>query len=88
MRSRVYFMQDASGDIKIGRSVNVRRRLRSFLTANPSIKLLVDIAGGARVEGNLHRRFAHLHTRREWFQSSSALLEFISRLQAEKHKRL
>lgn len=84
MRSRVYFMQDASGDIKIGRSVNIARRLRSFLTANPNIRLLVDISGGAKVEKNLHRRFAYLHTRREWFHSGKALLEFIARLRAER----
>lgn len=74
----VYFVQ--SGDaIKIGTSINVRRRLVSLQTPYPPI-LLAVAAGGRTEEQELHRTFRHLHIHGEWFRAEPELLDYIASL--------
>jgi hypothetical protein len=77
----VYFVrQDVDGLIKIGFASNIRARVCSFQTANPSpLRFLGAVIGaGLDDEAALHARFADLRARREWFRPGAELLAFIA----------
>ena len=60
-----------TGDIKIGRSVDVPRRLKQLQTGAPyPLRLLLCGKGLGSVEPELHRRFAKYRIRSngEWFK--------------------
>lgn len=81
--ARVYFLQAASGSIKIGTAINVKRRLREFSTGVPAEhELLASIPGGRALEQELHRSLSHLHIRGEWFRAEPELLQRIAALRA------
>jgi hypothetical protein len=64
--------------IKIGFTTNWATRRRSMQTDTPdNIALLALVEGDRQLEGDLHRRFAHLRGRGEWFEETPELLEFI-----------
>ncbi|WP_310622410.1 GIY-YIG nuclease family protein [Flexibacterium corallicola] len=75
----VYFITELSDDavdplrIKIGRSVNVKRRMSNLQTGNPDELALMGeirtqgITQDAVVERTLHKRYASKHLTREWF---------------------
>lgn len=61
-----YFILDTcSGDIKIGKSIDINRRFREFRTANIHIKLIGYIASD--VEKKLHKKFKDDNVQLEWF---------------------
>ena len=67
----VYFVQaePPDGPVKIGytrRRVDVRVSEGQTFSSN-QIHVLVEVPGTRRDESRLHRRFAHLHLRGEWF---------------------
>lgn len=68
----IYLMRD--GELyKIGRSVDVQRRLRTFRTANPNIRLAHHFPARNMyyAEDTLHKRYAHRRVRgTEWFRLS------------------
>lgn len=69
----VYFVRH--GDVvKIGTTQDLTQRL----TAIPYDELLATIPGGPDVEGQWHRRFAHLRTRGEWFRDAPELRDAIA----------
>ena len=74
---RVYFIQAGDGGpIKIGRAVDVIRRLHGLQAASwEELRLLS--ATGAVTEREMHQRFASLRIRGEWFKPSVELLELI-----------
>jgi hypothetical protein len=78
----VYFMQVApDGPIKIGWTKVLSQRLSQVQTTSPhEIRLLATTPGDDSLEGRLHKRFAHLHLRGEWFSPAPELLAFISSL--------
>jgi len=82
--AKVYFItDDATGLIKIGRAMDVEQRLKGLQTGAPGqLRVLADMDGGAAGEADMHRRFAHLRVRGEWFSPGDDLLQFIEALAA------
>lgn len=74
--SAVYYFRAQDGLIKIGRSVDVRRRLKALLV--DSAALLAIEPGDHRKEKLRHRQFAHLRIgMSEFFTPAGDLLEHI-----------
>lgn len=80
-RGSIYFIE--CGDfIKIGHASLVDRRFASLQGAIPyEIKLLAVTCGSRDFEAKLHRRFAHLRHRNEWFRKAPELMRLIEDLQ-------
>lgn len=81
----VYFIAaEGAGLIKIGRSVDVSKRVVSLQLANPfilRILLVIKCASGPEsfaLERHLHKRFRTTRFRGEWFRSSEELTSFVS----------
>ncbi len=66
--------------VKIGRSVNLVRRLSSLQggSADP-LELLLVLAGDKYVERSLHHRFASLRRIGEWFEVSWELVDWLEK---------
>lgn len=77
---RVYFAE--CGDfIKIGFTLSVEKRIASLSTGNPMpISLLLVIKAGREFEQGLHRKFAAIRSRGEWFRKHPDLLTLIDNL--------
>lgn len=81
----VYFIKPCGmdGPIKIGCSEEPERRLKTLATWSPfPLEIIGKVEGECSDENFLHRRFADLHTHREWFQSSPLLRDTIRRILA------
>ena len=76
-----YFIQDASGPIKIGKTgeKSAASRLKTLQTGNPR-KLTLLTVTRAHSERSLHQRFAEERVAGEWFSPSERLLSFIEEL--------
>ena len=77
----VYFIQEGnSGPIKIGQTFgSPLDRLTQLQTGNPrELHLLGVMHGHCGDEEEIHRQFAGVHLRGEWFQPTQELLAFIS----------
>ena len=61
-----YVIKDGSGLYKIGKSSNMRSRMKNFLTGNPTVEVVLII--NADVEKELHSKFSKKHFRGEWFR--------------------
>lgn len=73
----VYFAE-CEGYLKIGSSTRPRNRVAKFASANPFEAHLIGIAiGDERHEIALHKAFAHLHHRREWFVCTDQARELV-----------
>ncbi len=74
----VYFVATHDGQfIKIGWATNVAKRLATLNTAQAKpLKLLAKIRTRFAEEAHLHRKFAHLNVRGEWFRAEPELLAF------------
>lgn len=78
----VYFIRNGSR-IKIGWSTNVKSRVQQL--SLPPSALLLQIPGGSREEGFLHRKFASARVgRTEWFEATAELETFIAAKIAER----
>lgn len=75
---KIYFL--LSGKIiKIGFTTDLAQRISRLQTATPNtLHLLGTIDGTQRDERNLHRRFANLNVRGEWFRRHSSLMAYIT----------
>lgn len=75
----VYFIQAASGPIKIGRAADARVRCAELQTgSHEELVLLATLKGGRVVERELHRRFAEHRIRGEWFHPHADILAHIA----------
>lgn len=76
----VYFVR--GGDwVKIGRSTDVIARVRDLQTTSPlDLRIAVIVHGDNRLESRLHRRFASLHIRGEWFRCEPPLSSLIEEM--------
>lgn len=76
--SKVYFVQDARGFVKIGFSTDPLSRIMSLQTAHASrLVILRIIDGGPITERWLHKRYAPLRASGEWFDFHPAMLTVI-----------
>lgn len=79
----VVYFAELHDFIKIGFSgqLDPRSRVDGLETSSPyDITFLHSIPGSMRTERFLHRKFAALHHKREWFRRDDSLLEFIETL--------
>lgn len=77
----VYFIQSATGDIKIGMARDVAVRMKTLQTAHPvKLTLLASCLGGADQEREYHQRFAVHRLHGEWFSPAPEILDEIIRL--------
>ncbi|MBW4469244.1 MAG: GIY-YIG nuclease family protein [Stenomitos rutilans HA7619-LM2] len=75
----VYFLfDDLRQSIKIGTSLCVKQRIKDLqMGTSANLQCLKTIKGGREKEHQLHKKFAHLHIRGEWFRATSELISFI-----------
>ncbi|MBW4580639.1 MAG: GIY-YIG nuclease family protein [Tildeniella nuda ZEHNDER 1965/U140] len=75
----VYFLfDDLRQSIKIGTTICVKQRVKDLQAGtSANLQCLKVIKGGRRKEHQLHKKFAHLHIRGEWFKATPELLSFI-----------
>lgn len=78
---RVYFIRaQNSGLIKIGHSIQPEKRLKQLQTGSGDhLEILSTIPGGSSKEAALHRQFASLNHRGEWFEPDPELLHYINK---------
>lgn len=75
----IYFVRAGdNGPIKIGTTIDVGMRLKTFQTIIYNITLLGVIEGGRSEEKSLHEQFSTIRLSGEWFQDTPELLEFIN----------
>lgn len=75
-----YFLQRSTGGaIKIGKGKDVRKRIRGLQTAHDVP--LVTLATSDIPEARIHRKFAKLRIRGEWFRLNDELFNYMRRLQ-------
>jgi hypothetical protein len=76
----VYFIRSGPF-IKIGTTRNLRHRLNNIQTSHPTpLSLAGSVAGDARLERELHRRFAPLRVNGEWFREVDELAVYVANL--------
>lgn len=77
---KVYIAHSSSlGLIKIGCSVNPRRRMRHLhFESGVSADLLAELRGGFDRESRLHRQFAEYQVGHEWFRPEGKLATFLA----------
>lgn len=77
--SVVYFIQSAiTGSVKIGWTTDLAARLAGLQTGHDGALFVVrQIQGGRATERWLHRRFASLRLRGEWFEYCPEMLTII-----------
>lgn len=74
----IYFVAAADGNIKIGKSRDVPRRLAEMQVGQAgALRLLAVMPGSSAHERALHAAFAGHKIRGEWFAPTAALLAFI-----------
>lgn len=88
MKQFVYFLQSASGPIKIGFSSNPIARFSSIRTGTAeNTRVLAVIEGDKAMEAGLHREFASARVRSEWFRPTPELLAKIASFKSVSLKR-
>jgi Meiotically up-regulated gene 113 len=76
----IYFVSDGTL-IKIGRAVNVQKRLQSMQTASVNrLTVLATLLAHISIERLIHRRFKEHRVSGEWFRPNSSLETFIGRI--------
>lgn len=64
---KTYIMLDNSSDLyKIGRSVNVEKRLKALSVANANLSVVLTI--GYDVEKELHNTYSNKKVKSEWYR--------------------
>lgn len=79
--SRVYFIHDPTGYVKIGVAMSPRDRMGVLQLANPrELSLLTHLPGGELEERNMHELFDDEHERGEWFRYSERMRVLLAPL--------
>ena len=79
----IYFIE-CGECVKIGKSDNTQSRLEALQVGNPyPMTLLKEVDVSDKAETVLHKKFAHLRTRGEWFLFDTELMEFIENADEE-----
>ena len=75
----IYFIGCNDRYVKIGVSHSPGDRLNDLQVGNPyDLTMLKTIDVSHKAEAYLHDKFSHLHHRREWFNLTSELREYIA----------
>jgi Meiotically up-regulated gene 113 len=74
----VYYIQVASGMIKIGFTQNLEKRVQSFRSNHGEVTLLATEKGTRETEALRHTRFGPHRQYGEWFSPTPELLEHIA----------
>ncbi len=76
----VYFIRQVRGPVKIGHARDVDQRLATIQTCSPQeVELLGVMPGGGDMERCLHKLFAKLRIRGEWFRFTRTIERFIEK---------
>jgi len=76
--SKIYFIEDGRGYVKIGVSLDVDARLKSLQTGNSqTLSLVGTVRGSYDQEAYWHARFSDQHHRGEWFRIEDKLETFL-----------
>lgn len=87
-RGYVYFIS-CGEHIKIGFSTRPLDRLRALQTSHPdALEILGTIKCNRSLEAKLHKRFADLRVRGEWFDADQAIMAYIDRHSIERKAEL
>lgn len=88
-QQHVYFITDGEY-VKIGISIEVRGRLSGLQTANARPLLVAGVIpyGGQDFEAALHKKFAHLRAKGEWFKIAPELKSYIEYVGAVNYETL
>lgn len=86
----LYVIEDEmTGCFKVGRSVNVDRRLRALQTASPGVlQLRLVVKGAGEMESDLHGAFRSSVAAGEWFAPQSGVSDFVRHWSAPSDGRL
>lgn len=77
----VYFIQAATGQVKIGTARCVQNRLSGLRTMSPvGLTLLATTEGGRTIEAVYHARFAEHRLHGEWFEANPAIMSEVDRI--------
>ncbi len=81
-RGFVYFMRiDGRGHVKIGFSKEPAKRLNGFGTSTPGTPQIVGFMSGTyETEKKLHKKYAALRVKGEWFRCEGPLKAFVETL--------
>ncbi|MFG1302150.1 GIY-YIG nuclease family protein [Xanthobacter sp. V3C-3] len=84
MKGEVYFAAMSTGDIKIGFSTDVAKRMGQLFYAVPGgVTLLASFLSTPDAEAWCHRKFSNLRVSGEWFRPDPELMDFIERVKRE-----
>jgi hypothetical protein len=85
----LYFIQTASGPIKIGITDNLARRLDQVTrVAFEDVKLLAVFRGSRDLEKRLHNSLARHRLKNDWFSPHEHVMRALSDLQDQSDRRL
>lgn len=77
-KNRIYLMvDDITGYIKIGKSINPKVREGTLQSKKPEIHLLAFWTAPSQIEKDLHAKYAHKRKRGEWFHLTIEELDEI-----------
>jgi hypothetical protein len=83
----VYLVRnDHNGMVKVGRSLNVEKRLKTLQTSNPfplTLILTILTNDSPQVESNLHKIFRHKRVYGEWFNLSDQDIDLVLNLKQQ-----
>ena len=79
MDSIIYFIQRSNGDVKIGTTINVNKRLVKLRSEHGTIELLGIIEGGQAKEKILHWCLSDFQADGEWFAMSPTIKSIIGK---------
>lgn len=75
-----YIIRSIGDVVKIGHSSNNPNRFRGLQGAHADALILLALLPGWIIEKELHRRFAHLHIRGEWYNYTGDLKQYVESL--------
>ena len=83
--SYVYFIANGS-EVKIGRAINVSRRLRELQVASVTkLRILAAVPAHPGLERDIHRAFARFRKIGEWYALKDDLARFVGQVAAGMH---
>lgn len=75
----VYFVEaEGLNRVKIGRTNNIKRRLKDLQTGSPvPLTVLYELPGDKSLERELQKKFLHLRIINEWFHFAEEVKTFL-----------